>query len=145
LSTLWSQLDGKYKGELVEGLREGPGVLTWANGDTYTGNFHAGLRSGRGVFKQSDGLTYDGEWRLSRRHGQGAQSWPNGDHYSGAWQSDVFHGQGALSRHSGRYVGQVSLHFDYTSLYCSVPASIASFVCYSISCSVIAMIAIIEL
>jgi hypothetical protein len=129
LSGLWLQANGKYEGELIEGLREGPGVLTWANGDTYTGNFHAGLRSGHGVFKQSDGLTYDGEWRLSRRHGQGAQSWPNGDHYSGAWQSDVFHGHGALSRHSGRYVGQVRLQFYSTCMDCRAPASTASFVC----------------
>ena len=52
-------ITGDYSGDLIEGVRDGNGKLTWSNGDFYQGTFKNGLRHGRGTFEESkNGLTY---------------------------------------------------------------------------------------
>jgi hypothetical protein len=42
-----------YKGEYKKGKFEGNGVYTWSNGSYYEGNFVNGLKHGRGHWKGS--------------------------------------------------------------------------------------------
>ncbi|KAF1789140.1 MORN motif [Phytophthora cactorum] len=91
-----------YKGDLVEGIRQGKGELTFVNGDTYEGEFLQGFRHGHGVFTSHHRTrVYDGEWRRGERHGVGKERWlVSGDRYEGEYQHDVFHGKGVLTRGS---------------------------------------------
>ena len=41
----------KYKGSMVDGIREGKGKLTWPGKSFYEGGFHAGLRHGFGLYQ----------------------------------------------------------------------------------------------
>ncbi|KAJ0407485.1 hypothetical protein ATCC90586_008960 [Pythium insidiosum] len=94
---------GVYTGDLVDGLREGRGVLAFANGDKYDGEFRRGFREGHGVFTSERGTrVYDGDWRRSQRHGRGKERWlVSGDRYDGEYQDDAFHGRGVWARGSG--------------------------------------------
>ncbi|KAL4088044.1 hypothetical protein PRIC1_012474 [Phytophthora ramorum] len=93
-----------YKGELVDGIRQGKGELTFVNGDKYEGEFLQGFRHGHGVFTSHHGTrVYDGEWSRSERHGLGKERWlDTGDRYEGEYQHDVFHGKGVLTRGSSK-------------------------------------------
>ncbi|KAE9090353.1 hypothetical protein PF010_g18613 [Phytophthora fragariae] len=93
-----------YKGELVDGIRQGKGELTFVNGDKYEGEFLQGYRHGHGVFTSHHGKrVYDGEWRRSERHGAGKERWlDSGDRYEGDYQHDLFHGKGVLTRGSNK-------------------------------------------
>ncbi|KAG2789671.1 hypothetical protein PC129_g14748 [Phytophthora cactorum] len=99
-----------YKGDLVEGIRQGKGELTFVNGDTYEGEFLQGFRHGHGVFTSHHRTrVYDGEWRRGERHGVGKERWlVSGDRYEGEYQHDVFHGKGVLTRGSStsKYDGE---------------------------------------
>jgi len=48
-------LEGLYSGGLVDGVREGPGSVKWANGDSYVGDFKGGMRHGHGTFQSRKG------------------------------------------------------------------------------------------
>lgn len=89
---------GTYTGDLADGIRQGIGVLVFANGDRYEGAFVQGFRHGRGVFTSERGnRVYEGEWRRSEKHGMGKEKWlVSGDRYEGEYQKDVFHGRGVL-------------------------------------------------
>ncbi|KAG7393818.1 hypothetical protein PHYBOEH_006001 [Phytophthora boehmeriae] len=93
-----------YKGELVDGIRQGKGELVFANGDKYEGEFRQGFRHGHGVFTSKHGArVYDGEWRRGEQHGVGKERWlANGDRYEGEYQHDVFHGKGVQTRGSSK-------------------------------------------
>ncbi|RLN80930.1 hypothetical protein BBJ28_00003410 [Nothophytophthora sp. Chile5] len=99
-----------YKGDLVDGIRQGKGELVFTNGDKYEGGFLQGFRHGYGVFTSQHGnRVYDGNWSRSERHGTGKERWlSSGDRYEGEYQHDVFHGEGVLTRgsNSSKYDGE---------------------------------------
>ena len=76
-------LEGKYVGDLWEGLRQGDGVLSFPNGDSYEGEFQRGMRHGKGTAKFRVGehhyRVYEGHWKRSMRDGVGKETWPTGD------------------------------------------------------------------
>jgi hypothetical protein len=39
--------EGKYEGEMLDGLRHGKGELVWSNGDKYSGDFELGTKNTR--------------------------------------------------------------------------------------------------
>jgi hypothetical protein len=53
----------KYEGEIVDGVPNGEGTLTWFSGDKYVGKFKDGLQNGQGTFTFSDGREYVGEFK----------------------------------------------------------------------------------
>ena len=67
--------NGKYEGDLVEGIREGNGIYTW-----------------------NDGHVYMGEWKNGERNGPGGMTYPNGDVYEGFWLNNKRNGKGKLIR-----------------------------------------------
>jgi hypothetical protein len=77
---------GRYRGEVVNGLLQGPGRVDYPNGSWYSGQFQAGVWHG------------EGEW-----HGR------NGEVYKGQFLNGLFHGQGTLIAHGGTYTGGFKL------------------------------------
>ena len=88
--------------------RQGKGVLTWTNGDTYEGEFFNGLRHGVGVYTfggRRGGRKYEGSWVLSKKEGTGTETWPNTTVYTGEYKAGLFEGFGNLVTPSGEYEG----------------------------------------
>ncbi|MGH8352572.1 MAG: C13 family peptidase [Pseudomonas sp.] len=122
---------GRYRGEVVAGLLQGPGRLDYANGswyqgqfqdgqpegpgewhgaggESYVGDFHLGLLHGQGKLSYSDGSTYEGGLKLGRRHGEGTLKQGTLT-YRGEFKDDQFHGLGQLEWADGsRFLG----HFE---------------------------------
>ena len=71
--------DGKYEGEIKNGLPNGQGTFTFPNStQIYVGTFKDGLREGKGTYTWSDGGKYEGEYRNNRRNGKGKRTTPDG-------------------------------------------------------------------
>ena len=75
-------------------------TISWEDG-TYTGEVSNGVPDGQGTLTFADGRKYVGEWNDGRHHGQGALTSPDGYKYVGQFKNDSFHGQGPLTRHDG--------------------------------------------
>ena len=52
----------RYEGGWVNGVFEGEGTATYANGDVYEGMFKDGKREGEGVLRYATGEEASGEW-----------------------------------------------------------------------------------
>ena len=71
--------DGKYDGEIENGLPNGQGTFTFPNStQIYVGTLKDGLREGKGTYTWSDGGKYEGEYRNNRRNGKGKRTTPDG-------------------------------------------------------------------
>jgi len=55
--------DGKYEGEVENGLPNGQGTITWSNGEKYVGKYKDGKRNGQGTETFPDGQKYVGSWK----------------------------------------------------------------------------------
>lgn len=51
-----------YKGDVLNGQKQGSGKLIFPNGDEFIGKFDDDEINGWGVFKKSEGGSYEGEW-----------------------------------------------------------------------------------
>ena len=97
----------EYEGEYKDGLRDGQGTLTYADGRMYVGEFKDGLKHGQGTYTWADGGHYVGEFFLDKRHGQGKMIYANGDLYEGEFKYDQRDGQGTYTWANGaQYVGE---------------------------------------
>ena len=47
-----------YDGDIVLGVREGMGKMSWPLGDYYYGYFRQGKAEGNGIFQTSNGVRY---------------------------------------------------------------------------------------
>ena len=92
----------EYEGEYKDGLRDGQGTLTYADGRMYVGEFKDGLRDGQGTYTWANGDHYVGEFKDDNIHGQGTYTWANGNHYVGEWKDGTYHGQGTYTWADGR-------------------------------------------
>ena len=54
--------DAIYEGELLNGKREGNGIMTYISGRKYEGNWKNDLREGKGKEKYISGNTYEGDY-----------------------------------------------------------------------------------
>lgn len=89
---------GTYTGELVNGLPEGQGKLTWDGGASYEGEWKGGIMHGYGTFTNSmEGIdsswnvevSYTGEFRYGLRHGKGTITFSDGLTATGIWEDDI--------------------------------------------------------
>ena len=90
---IWA--DGRvYRGDMVDGKKEGQGVLTWPYGAWYTGSFVQDQRTGQGRYQYPDGRTFVGEYHEDRPHGYGVMTAADGTTilYDGMWQLGEFIG-----------------------------------------------------
>ena len=96
-----------YVGEFKDGMENGQGTFTWANGDKYVGEFKYALRHGQGTYTSAKGDKYVGEFKYNKSHGQGTYTSANGDKYVGEFKDDKMHGQGTFTWANGnKYVGE---------------------------------------
>ena len=92
-----------YKGNFVDGRKDGIGVLEFKKGDIQLKEFSGEFRGEMpffGVMKYRDGGLYDGELLNYRRNGKGKMVYSrlNKDFrkYDGFWKDDMFNGKGTL-------------------------------------------------
>ena len=67
--------DGKYIGQVVNGLAEGKGIFYGNSGDRYEGDWKNDKREGKGIYYYNSGAwkgdRYEGEWRNHKKEGKG--------------------------------------------------------------------------
>ena len=64
-------MEEKYDGDLVDGIRHGQGIETYANGNKYDGEWKDGKRHGQGIMTYVSGNKYVGEWKNGKKHDEG--------------------------------------------------------------------------
>jgi len=79
--------EGKYIGQVVNGLADGKGIWYGFNGDRYEGEFKNGKAEGKGIYYYNNGDRYEGEWRNYKQEGKGIFYWNNGDRYEGDFRN----------------------------------------------------------
>ena len=92
-----------YKGDFVNGVKEGKGVLTFSDGTQYTGDFHDGMFEGHGRLVYADGREYEGEFKSNKMNGEGEFKWKDGKKYKGSYVNDQKHGFGTYYWEPKRY------------------------------------------
>ena len=91
----WEYIDGSvFKGNFIEGKKEGEGILTLPRGDFYKGVWEKGLRhsSGQMLFKNlphNITLKYDGDWEKDKRHGYGVITLSDGSQFNGFFEKGL--------------------------------------------------------
>ena len=68
-----------YKGNLVNGVPNGFGILTSLNGSKYIGEFKGGEPNGQGKETHPDGTIFVGEYKDGFRNGQGILTFGKGE------------------------------------------------------------------
>ncbi|MDR7079550.1 hypothetical protein J2Y03_004608 [Neobacillus niacini] len=74
-----------YKGNFVNGVYHGYGMLIWADGTKYDGDFANGYFHGEGTLTWPDGMIYKGEFRNDLQNGYGEMFWPDGTMFKGTF------------------------------------------------------------
>ena len=74
---------GKYKGDYLNGKREGKGIYKYNNGDIYEGEYKNDNMEGKGIMYYKSGDRYEGEWKNDKREGKGIYYYKNGDREMG--------------------------------------------------------------
>ena len=97
--------DGKFRGNMINGKREGYGVFYYNDGSQYWGNWLNGKRSGEGKYISCKGSVYNGNWENDMKNGKGNIKYLNGNNYDGYWVNDKFSGQGVLVYNNKKYIG----------------------------------------
>ena len=105
--------NGRYIGQVVNGLREGKGIYYVNNGDRYEGEWKNDKRDGKGIDYFHEGDRYEGDFRNGNKEGKGIyyynrEPW-KGDRYEGEWRNDKKEGKGILYYNNGdRMMGDYS-------------------------------------
>ena len=98
--------NGRYVGQVVNGLPEGKGIRYWNDGERYEGDFRNGKREGKGIYYYKDGDRYEGDHRNGKAEGKGIYYYNNGDRYEGDFRNDNREGKGIMYYNNGnRYEG----------------------------------------
>ncbi|KAL6469436.1 hypothetical protein MHYP_G00229600 [Metynnis hypsauchen] len=91
-----------YRGESVDGLKQGGGVFTWASGEAYEGSFYKDYRHGSGTYSWPDGSRFTGKFYLNRKEGYGVHVFPDGTTFEGLYHADERFGPGVVTYGDGR-------------------------------------------
>ena len=70
--------DGKYIGQVVNGLAEGKGTWYGDDGNRYEGDWRNDKPEGKGIYYYNNNDRYEGEWRNGKREGKGIYYYNNG-------------------------------------------------------------------
>ena len=73
----------RYVGQVVNGLREGKGILYGDNCDRYVGDYRNDKKEGKGIYYYNDGDIYEGDYRNGKKEGKGIYYFHNGDREMG--------------------------------------------------------------
>ena len=76
--------------------------------DTKAGLENAQLvKDGAGIMRYANNSCYEGLWKMGLRHGKGRVIHPDGDCYVGEWADDMAHGVGTFTDQAGyKYEGE---------------------------------------
>ncbi|MGQ7956412.1 C13 family peptidase [Pseudomonas sp. SP16.1] len=96
----------QYRGEIIDGLLQGPGRLDYRNGSRFVGQFKDGLLDGPGEWQGPSGEHYQGEFRDGLFHGSGTLTYGDGSSYRGGFALGRFNGEGRLEQDGQRYRGE---------------------------------------
>ncbi|TIH07656.1 C13 family peptidase [Pseudomonas leptonychotis] len=99
---------GRYRGEVVDGLLQGPGRLDYSDGSYYQGPFKDGQFSGLGEWRSKHGELYTGEFQRGDFHGQGSLTYSDGSRYEGGFANGMPSGEGHLKSSQLEYRGEFS-------------------------------------
>lgn len=93
-----------HKGQLQDGLREGRGITTHANGEVKEGEWHKEKMHGAGIDVYEKGDGYRGHWIYSKMHGHSILEHSEGivRCYDGEWRDGKKHGKGIFHFTDGR-------------------------------------------
>lgn len=83
------QFESKYEGTYKNGIREGNGKFTHANGSVQIGHFVDGQLIGQGKMTTENGHTYDGCFINYKMHGHGTIKYANGASFVGFVADDA--------------------------------------------------------
>lgn len=64
----------KYNGGWKDNRRHGNGKQKYADDSEYVGEFINGLKEGSGTLTKADGTSYTGGWKGNKKHGNGILS-----------------------------------------------------------------------
>ena len=77
--------DALFMGQLVNGKRNGKGVMRYKSGRQYEGQWENDMRNGRGFERYPNSNSYFGFFKNGKAHGKGVYTWNNGEVYDGEW------------------------------------------------------------
>lgn len=104
ISETINQLSEKYfQGELINGKKEGKGLLIDLNGDIFEGIFINDKKEGFGVYLFESGKKYVGQFKNDVLDGIGSYFFINGSEYYGEINETEMHGFGNYHYPSGSY------------------------------------------
>ena len=83
------EYESTYEGHYKNGIREGKGKFTHADGTVKYGTFVNGQLVGFGTMDSENGETYEGNFINYRIHGKGKATWGNGSTFEGHFVSDA--------------------------------------------------------
>jgi hypothetical protein len=90
----WTDGDS-YSGEWKEDMWHGKGLIIWASkGDKYEGEFKENMLEGYGVYTYASGEKYTGEFKQSKCHGRGFATFGSGDSFDGEYKDGRINGRG---------------------------------------------------
>ena len=114
--------NGKYKGPIVNGKREGFGIFIWKCGDKYEGDFKDDHFTGKGIYYYNSGNRYEGNFKNIKKEGKGIFYYNDGDRYEGDWRNGNMEGQGIMyysngDRKMGNYINDkpIGIHAYLTA------------------------------
>lgn len=97
------EYESTYEGEYKNGIREGKGKFTHADGTAKTGTFVDGQMVGEGVMIAEEGDNYVGSFINYRQHGLGKLVFSTGDQFIGFFVSDEFY-TGKITLKDGKII-----------------------------------------
>ncbi len=86
--------NGTYKGNWVDGRRNGKGIFYYSNGDRFEGNWVDGKKNGKGTNYLANGDRLEGNYRDGKINGQGTIHYADGERYEGNFVDSKQNGQG---------------------------------------------------
>ena len=91
----------RYVGQVVNGLREGKGIMYWNNGDRYEGDFRNDKAEGKGIYYYHNGNRYEGDFRNNKFQGEGIFYYNNGDRMFGNYNDNKQIGKHIMLKKDG--------------------------------------------
>ena len=93
---------GRYTGDVARGVREGEGLMRWADGTEHRGGWSEGRPHGHGVRVSAAGdVVHSGEWSRGRVSGPCTRAHSNGDAYEGGCEGMARDGEGVCAFGNG--------------------------------------------
>lgn len=94
-STITKDQEGTYIGPLLQGQKEGLGIMLYNAGFLYEGAWANNERSGDGRLLDAEGDLYEGEWQHNEANGEGTYEGTSPKrNYVGGWSQGRMEGRG---------------------------------------------------